>query len=283
MWKIVKLLTTVFAAASIARLIYIGFAVEPLGPLIILLTTYDQMLDFLLGWANPCLFEILSYLSQWLPIQPKLNDHWHHVLVPFVLYISSDVGLQIEKGRKGGVANTSASKNQHFFKAIITLILGYLIALFASMMSATVELEDPSMLPVIWAIVGFVSYGLMESILNAALFKHSDKTHWQTFTHFFGRFPLVDGIMGGTIIFVGLRLTQQGIPVSNLLMLFVFVVAMALRNLLQPAFYVWRVNSNGRRFWTEYKRLSTVHHGRNIFIAIGGGVLFVAINSLFVS
>jgi len=265
MWKVLRFLALGAAVLSVASLVYIGFAVNRTGPFVLMLTYYESILQVLFSPVEPLLITILSKISNWLNFDPELFEHWRHVLVPMLLFVTSDVKLDLARRR--------------YPSTIATVLFGYPIAMLASGLSGTAPLDNPNMLAIIWAIFGFVVYQLFRAVLGTVFHPHKDKTRVSTFLHFFWRFPFMDGAIGLVVVVTGQVARESGFFVPNLVLLFVFVIMVAIKNIVQPAIFSARTTDDFDEFRRKYLTLATPRSGREILAVILGGFIFVAINA----
>lgn len=269
MWKLMKAAMTILgliaSIISVAKLISVGLTSGATGVLALCFKWWDSLLNVLFGWATPYVATGLLQLASWIPINVVLLEHWYHILVLMSLYVTGDIVA--DWSRRYSEASRKRARNRTV-SAILTVIVGYPLAISVSAIAGTVDLTGTDRLGVIYAISGFVLYQLFRSLLNGMLFPHDDKSRWETIVHFFWRMPFMDVVCGLLALAIG----TYG-PMPNLLVLVIFVVLIAvLRNLLVPAIFVLSTKGADIAFWF---RLATVRLGLRVLAVVLAAVVVV--------
>jgi hypothetical protein len=153
------------------------------------------------------------------------------------------------------------------------------VALAASVASGTIPLDAPSMLPMIFPAIGFVVYSSVQAVWSAMFHTPKGYTRWQIFSYYGIAFGLGNALIAATIILVGFRARQIGFPSMSLVLLFIFVVAMALRNIVVSMWIAAFDRAEGQRWIDRFRTLNTQRHGFLILITVGGAVLFIVLNA----
>lgn len=269
-WLVAQALGLVASIMSLVLLFKLGFDVSLVAPFKLMLNYYQQVVEFLLGWAEPYLRIVLKYLSDRMPIDLQLYPHWKHLFVPMWLYFSADAKTIWRDQRKS--------------LALFTAAWGGLVALAASVASSTMPLDAPSMLPMIFPAAGFVVYSSVTSALSAisqspGISQSPNRyTRWQIFSYYEIAFALGNALIAGVLIFVGLLLQARHLGFSslNIVLLILFVIAMALRNIVVSAYIAAFDRAEGQRWIDRFRGLATQRHGFLILVSVGGAALFIA-------
>lgn len=217
-WRVASALGIVASSLSLLLLAKQGFDLGFVAPLKLMLDFYQQAVEFLLGWADAPLKDVLRYIGDWMGVDLHLYPHWKHIFMPMWLFFSANAKVNWGRGRKR--------------TTLFTMIWGSLVALAASVASGTVALDDPNMFPVIFPVVGFVVYDAVHSTWDAIFHNPPGYTSWQSFNYYQSRFTLSNAIIGSVVIFVGLLARRMGLPTSNLVLVIIYVIALAMRRIM---------------------------------------------------
>jgi hypothetical protein len=197
-----------FAVLSVVKLWALGLHVGLKGPFAAILTFYQtKFVDPLLGWAEPLLRFILTYVA----VNLHLHNHWKYMFVPMWLYFGAD-------------ARTYWHRRQQR-SAIVTLIWGGLIALSASIASGVTSLDDPAMLPLVFPVAGFIIYEIGQAASDATLVRTpqelssssrasvaKNQSWFQTFQYYILRLVLTNAVIGTVVYLIGLHARQTRLP-----------------------------------------------------------------------
>jgi hypothetical protein len=275
----VSWLGVVAGALSLVALIERGLKLGFTAPLESMLEFYKHCLGLMLDWAVPYLNAVLRFSLAWIGWKPHLYPHWRDVFVLMWLYFGGDVKSFLARNRPASV--------------LATIGFGGLIALAASVASGVVMLDDPSMLAIILPIFGFVLYEVGQAAWAGIFQRPEGKTWLQTFRFNFVGYALTDMIIGVAAILAAWESRHRGIPNPNLVLLLVFVLALAFRNVGLGAWLAMAENSkwfdplpnrptgsgeNGA--WTNrFFSSATTRLGLLIMSVLAGTTLFVALNA----
>jgi hypothetical protein len=220
-WGGAGLLGRLWSIMSLVALLTIAFRTSLFIPLQLMLEWYLEAADFFLGRFDPLLKTVMEYLGGWLAVDIRLYPHWKHILVPMWLYFSVDAKAMWISERK--------------LFSIFTVVWGGLVAWVASVASGTSPLDDPNMLPMIFPAAGFVLYAFVIATWSAVSRTFEGYTRWQVFRYYVIVFPVGNAIIACAVIFLGFY-ARSFIPIGlNVVLMILFIVGMALRNILVSA------------------------------------------------
>lgn len=256
------------SSLSVFLLIKYGFDLGLSRPIQMIVDWYKQAIEFLLGWADPPLDILLSSVGKWIDAEIVLYPHWKHIFVPIWLYIGADAKT-----------TWNMPGTERKLSAIAIFLYGSLIALMASVASATVALDDPSMLSIIFPILGIVVYNIAQSIWDANFHRHPGFTWWQTFRYYMFRIVLTNAALGAICVGGGLVAARHGVPVSNIALLLLFVVLLAVRHLLLSALDATFRSTQLGTWRTRFRSYANTELGFLVLQSLGGTSLFIACNA----
>lgn len=265
MWRVITILGFLISLFSTLRLIRLGFTVSFVEPFRVMLDWYQATLELLLGWADPLLKQFLKSMRAWLPIDLPIYPHWKHIFVLMWLYVAGDFKQYWVRGRT--------------ISGPVVLLLGGIVSLVASVASATVPLDSPSMLPVIFFVGAFAFYEAINALQSATFHRRSGESWWQTCRYYLLNFAFVDAAIGAIIVAVGWVLRSFQMPPPNLVLLMAFVIAMALRNVALGASVAQLTRREGGTWTGRYMKSATGRLGVMILKVAAAAVVVVAFNA----
>ena len=265
MWRVITILGFLISLFSTLRLIRLGFTVSFVEPFRVMLDWYQATLELLLGWADPLLKQFLKSMRAWLPIDLPIYPHWKHIFVLMWLYVAGDFKQYWVRGRT--------------ISGPVVLLLGGIVSLVASVASATVPLDSPSMLPVIflWGHLPFTKPSMPSRVLLSIA--GAAKAGGRPARYYLLNFAFVDAAIGGIIVAVGWVLRSFQMPPPNLVLLMAFVIAMALRNVALGASVAQLTRREGGTWTGRYMKSATGRLGVMILKVAAAAVVVVAFNA----
>lgn len=177
----------------------------------------------------------------------------------------SDVGADLKRG--------------HISTAILWAVWGFIVSVLASGVSGLAPLDDPTMVPVLGPVGGFVVYGTGQAILLSWIRVPEGQTRCQVFRYYFFRFPLVDFGLGLVCAGIGIYISQLGYNIHNLIAFLLYTFLMACRDLTLPAWYVTFVKKHPGSWLERYRGLATTKTGEITMSRLAAAVSVAALGS----
>lgn len=273
-----KILSAMAGAMSVFLLISHSIEFGIASALHLILKQYSMVLDFLFGWLTPIVFSLASTISKILGWTYPLTEHWKHVFVLFLLYISRDFFV-----------TWAMSGIERKVAALAILLHGLPIALISSVIATSVGYEADNILIVKAPVIGAIMYNLIKSVWDAS-FNRFDNTTWmQTFTHH-ALWVVLANILAGIVAYLFAKvLVLTGNGELSILALFLFVGIMATRHYV-IAWYVSgtklveatnKGGSENQRLIKQWENERDAHKSLAASVALPliGGVFFLIINA----
>jgi hypothetical protein len=243
----------------------LGFGLA--APLQWILDFYAKIVEGSLHWADPCLRDIINYLKDRIGIHLELYPHWKYIFVPMWFYLFADVKTMWGNQRKPS--------------AVFFFIWGGLVALTSSVAAGTTALDNKSLLPMIFPTTGFIIYSVVLAAWDAIFHIPEGYTGWKMFRYYFIAFPLTNILMAAIILIVGFQMTEIEIPSLSLVLLIVFVVAMAFRNIAVSAVIATVDRAPGESWIHRFRAFGTQRHGFFVLAVIWGALVFAFLGAGF--
>lgn len=234
-------------------------------PLQWILDFYAKIVEGSLHWADPYLRDILNYLKDRIGIHLQLYPHWKYIFVPMWFYFFADVKTMWGNQRKPS--------------AVFFFIWGGLVALTSSVAAGTVALDNKSLLPMIFPTTGFIIYSIVLAAWDAIFHIPEGYTGWKMFRYYFIAYPLTNILMAVIIIMIGFQMMEIEIPSLSLVLLIVFVIAMAFRNIAVSAVIATVDRAPSESWINRFRAFGTQRHGFFVLAVILGALVFVILGA----
>jgi hypothetical protein len=210
-----KTIGALFGIIAVVNYVDIGLQLGIAGIVGKFLDSYRRLVDFSLGWAEPYLTPFLTLVSRFLKLDLHLYPHWKHIFVPAWLYFSNNARTNWFLGRTS--------------YAIANALWGTLVALVLAVASGVVPAT--SYLALVFPVAGFIAFDLGSALLGATLIGFSDQNWTKAFAYYLKTRVLPATILGLTVISLGIVAEDKGIPGANVVMVIIYVAAIAFRDI----------------------------------------------------
>lgn len=259
----------IVAVLSIDELLRQALGLGLAAPLKSVLDFYVKIVEGLFGWADPYLKNFFNYLKDQIGIHLQLYPHWKYIFVPMWFYFFADV-----KTMWG---------NQRRPSALFFVVFGGLVALISSVAAGTTPLDTKSLLPMIFPTIGFIIYSIVLAVWDGIFHVPEGYTGWKMFRYYGTAYPVANILIAVTILFIviGFQLTEIQIPSLSLVLLILFVVAMAFRNIAVCAAIATFDRAPGESWIHRFHAFATQRHGFFVLAVIGAALVFAILGAGF--
>lgn len=163
--------------------------------------------------------------------------------------------------------------------AVLTLLLGVLIAVAASVAAGATDIAHPSMLAAWFPISGFVLYEALKAPWSATFFRRTGDTWLGTCSFYLVNYALTNLVAGGAAIGASALLLARGPQQANMVAIVLFLILLVLRNVWMGHRYAKLIEVNGGTWRSRYLRSAPARLARLHTVVIVGALLFIVCNA----
>lgn len=270
-------LSLIFGTLSVLMLIKNGFEVSFVSSIELILTFSDQLIQVLLGWAEPSIRSVLAEISTWFGWQLQLFPHWREVFILMLLYFSNGARTMWVNGLR--------------WTALFEIALGTLLSLLASVGVGLlpVHASQSTAIDLVLIAIPTIAMILYQVCMGAWVATHfarwRDSSQW--WAHFLenASYTSAPYVIGG-LFAMSLCLASDSIPllreVSNrgLVLLCALTIALALHTLWVGARIGLRSRRADQTAWDAIvANRNTIPLGLGILGTMTGAAVFVLANA----
>lgn len=259
------------AVLSLVSLLRLGFDIGLAAPLNKMLEFYVNILQLSFGWADPYLKALLHFIDEHFALNLQLYPHWKQLFVPMWLYFSTGAKAHWDDQRRS--------------LAIWIIVFGFILAFIVSVASSSMPLNTQSMLPFLFSVATMILYSSVMTGIMTTYPPHKTirrgvvYSRWRILLYYIIAFPLADSFIGIAILLFGNLVRQFAFVSLNLVLLFIYIFSLALRNLAVSAWIATFDRAEGQPWIHRFQDIVAHRQGLLILSTVVGAALFLALNA----
>lgn len=282
-WSTFGFIGILFGAASVIKFIRITISFPLSKWLSMLLETYENIVQFWLGWLDPYIRYFVAASLNWLMksfgvyLHIYVYPHWKYMAIPIWLYFARAAAINYNKGR------TSF--------AIFEIVWSSFGALITSIVAATIPAGEEDLLIVFIIITGLIVIESVNLIYAAKIYRWSNPKYvypidlavtpwWKIWFGYMHRHTLSNFLLAIVVLLLGLALKKNGIAIPAAFLILLYLILMSLRNMMLGARDQLRHSRRtGDKFEEILSESGNWRHGRTVIAVLGAATAAIIWNA----